>query len=142
MAGSPSQSYNYDTLGRTSSVVNEYSENGAVTQSYTYVTHNGNQTGLVETISYTKNGEAVLPILRYEYDAKGNITSVYENETLRAEYEYDELNRLISEFDYSVNNYASYVYNGYGNMLRKYETADWYDFEYNSPSSGNAVSKA
>ncbi|MBQ2694675.1 MAG: RHS repeat-associated core domain-containing protein [Clostridia bacterium] len=141
MAGSPSQSYNYDTLGRTSSVVNQYSENGAVTQSYTYVTHNGNQTGLVETISYTKNGESVLPTLHYEYDAKGNITSIYENEVLKAEYEYDALNRLITEFDYSVNIYASYVYNGYGNMLCKSDALDTVEFEYDSPSSGNAVSK-
>ena len=143
MAGSPSQSYNYDTLGRTSSVVNEYSENGAVTQSYTYVTHNGNQTGLVETISYTKNGEAVLPTLRYEYDAKGNITSIYENGTLKAEYHYDELNRLLWECDYVTEDVLFYEYDKYGNMLYKMNIFDSVDikFEYKSPSSGNAVSK-
>ncbi len=141
MAGSPSQSYNYDTLGRTSSVVNQYSENGAVTQSYTYVTHNGNQTGLVNSLSYTKNGEALLPTLYYTYDANGNITSIYEDGNLKTEYQYDALNRLVWEYDYFTGGFVIYEYDKYGNMLCKSDALDTVEFEYDSPSSGNAVSK-
>lgn len=124
------QSYEVDGFGRlNSSTTTMYADspNLNVTKNYTYLTHNGNQTGRVGTIEYTKNingnSSALAPALSYTYDANGNITYVYENGVQKAKYYYDSLNRLIREDNAYINKTVVYNYNSNGDILSKVEYA-------------------
>lgn len=71
-------------------------------------------TNLVREIEYG-DGET----LGYEYDASGNITSVYENGNLTERYEYDGLGRLTRADNKAADKTEFYEYDESGNMLRK-----------------------
>ena len=70
MAGSPSQSYSYDSLGRTSKITNEYSSDSTVEQNISYLVNGTNQTGRIDTVSYQKNSAGtvtnIAPSLSYD----------------------------------------------------------------------------
>ena len=121
MTGEPTQEYSYDTLGRTSSVTNEYAENGEITQSFTYKVNGTNQTGRVNGITYRNGSEMILPALGYGYDANGNITEIYKNGILWIQYYYDELNRLVREDNGDIGKSIVYAYGKTGNILSKTE---------------------
>ena len=155
MSGSPSQSYTYDTLGRTSKISNEYAENSVVSQNYAYKVNGVNQTGRVHSVSYSKTTESgiqsLVPTLSYDYDANGNITNVYENSVLKIRYHYDGLNRLVREDNSDIDKTVVYNYDKFGNMLSKVEYAlsfgelgtsvNTVPLEYDSGASPDAVTE-
>ena len=155
MSGSPSQSYTYDTLGRTNKISNEYAENSVVSQNYSYKVNGTNQTGRVHSVSYSKTTESgiqsLVPTLSCDYDANGNITNVYENSVLKIRYHYDGLNRLVREDNSDIDKTVVYNYDRFGNILSKVECAltfgelgtaiNTIPYEYNSGSSPDAVTK-
>ncbi len=155
MSGSPSQSYTYDTLGRTNKISNEYAENFVVSQNYAYKVNGTNQTGRVHSVSYSKTTESgiqsLMPTLSYDYDANGNITNVYENNVLKIRYHYDGLNRLVREDNSDIDKTVLYNYDRFGNILSKVEYAlsfgelgtavNTIPYEYNAGQSPDAVTK-
>ncbi len=155
MSGSPTQSYTYDTLGRTSKISNEYSANAKVEKNISYVVNGTNQTGRIDTISYQKNSAgtvtSIISELSYDYDANGNITHVYENDVLKIRYHYDGLNRLAREDNADIDKTVVYNYDRFGNILSKVEYALSFEelgtaintipYVYNSGSSPDAVTK-
>ena len=155
MSGSPSQSYTYDTLGRTNKISNEYAENSVVSQNYSYKVNGTNQTGRVHSVSYSKTTESgiqsLVPTLSYDYDANGNITNVYENSVLKIRYHYDGLNRLVREDNSDIDKTVVYNYDRFGNIRSKVEYAltfgelgtavNTIPYEYNAGQSPDAVTK-
>ncbi len=109
--------YTYDALERLIGVRVVSGGETVYTESYTYVSENGNTTGLVAT--HTVDGVTY----SYTYDDAGNITSVSENGTLRANYYYDSLGQLVQAIYYSDLYYTeeyldicTYVYDNSGNI--------------------------
>lgn len=159
MDGQPQQSYAYDTLGRTQSFSSIYdSENAgnAVSYNYSYKVNNGNQTGLVDTLSYNKTAaettESLIPQLKYNYDANGNITHLFENDVLTVRYHYDGLNRLVREDNGQIGKTVVYNYDEQGDINSKVEYAltfaeelgepvDTINYEYKNFNWPNAVTK-
>jgi len=128
MAGAPSQNYTLDGLGRLTKFTSTYSGNNTVSQNYTYIANGNNQTGRVNTISYLKNNStAVLPQLKYAYDAKGNITHVYENNVLKVRYTYDYHNRLVREDNAYSNQTTVYTYDGSNIWYKSYYALSFND---------------
>lgn len=130
MPGTPSQSYTVDDFGRvtqTSSVYNSTNTQNKVLNNYSYVTKNGNQTGIVDSISFVKStadgNTALLPELSYTYDANGNITRIYENDVQKVKYYYDGLNRLVREDNGYIDKTVIYSYDSCGDILSKTEYA-------------------
>ena len=71
-----------------------------------------------------KNGNYVLnEHLKYAYDEMGNISKVYENGDIVAQYAYDKLNRLIREDNKRFGKTWLYSYDNNGNLLVKKETS-------------------
>ena len=110
-------SLSYDDLKRTSQV--SLKQNSDTTPLYTrnysyldYVGDSSRTTSRLGTYAVRDADNAILSGNRYEYDANGNITKIYEVYTLNgsdaerllAEYEYDVLNQLTKEtrYDYST----------------------------------------
>lgn len=159
MDGQPQQSYAYDTLGRTQSFSSIYdSENAgnAVSYNYSYKVNNGNQTGLADTLSYNKTAagttESLIPQLKYNYDANGNITHLFENDVLTVRYHYDGLNRLVREDNGQIGKTVVYNYDEQGDINSKVEYAltfaeelgepvDTINYEYKNFNWPNAVTK-
>ena len=71
-------------------------------------------TNLVSEIEYSDGNR-----LGYEYDANGNIKSVYENGNLTERYEYDGLGRLTRADNKVADKTEFYEYDECGNILRK-----------------------
>lgn len=124
------QNYDIDDFGRlksASTTMVSTSPERNVDVNYTYLTHNGNQTGRVSSIEYVKNyngnSSSLLPTLSYSYDANGNITHVYENGVQKAKYYYDSLNRLIREDNAYIDKTVVYNYNSNGDIFSKVEYA-------------------
>lgn len=61
--------------------------------------------------------------LKYAYDEMGNISKVYENGDIVAQYAYDKLNRLIREDNKRFGKTWLYSYDNNGNLLVKKETS-------------------
>ena len=59
----------------------------------------------------------------YTYDARGNITSILDGDTLLAEYWYDSLDQLTEEKDYSFDKRWQYTYDNGGNITSRTEYA-------------------
>ena len=126
----PVLSYNYDSFSRLTSAESEYSiefPGEKMVTNYSYITKNGNQTGMVESIDYIKydaEGTATPKSnISYEYDANGNITCVYENDVQTVKYYYDSLNRLIREDNANIDKTIVYNYDSSGDILSKVEYA-------------------
>ncbi len=155
MQGSPIQSYSYDSLGRTSAVTSSYAENSQITQNYSYVVNGTNQTGRIDSVSFSKTAsgitQSLLPTVSYDYDAKGNITHIYENDVLKIKYYYDALNRLIREDNSEIDKTVVYNYNRFGNLISKVEYAltfgslgeavNTIPYEYRGAYSPDAITK-
>ena len=130
MPGTPSQRYTVDDFGRVTEVSNIYNSTNSqnkVQSNYAYATKNGNQTGIVDSISFIKStadgNTVLLPQLSYAYDANGNITNVYENGVQKVKYYYDGLNRLVREDNGYIDKTVVYGYDKCGDILSKTEYA-------------------
>ncbi|MBQ7047567.1 MAG: RHS repeat protein, partial [Clostridia bacterium] len=102
--------YTYDALERLTGVRTYANGLTVYEESYTYVPKSTRTSSLVAT--HTVDGVTY----SYTYDNLGNITSVSENGTLRANYYYDSLGQLrevsyYSDLYYSDNYFDSYEYN-------------------------------
>lgn len=77
-----------------------------------YAVKNGNQTGIVDSILFLKQKDEkyfvlMLP-LKYNYDANGNITHVFEFDIQKVRYYYDGLNRLVREDNNYIDKTVAY----------------------------------
>lgn len=137
----PVLSYNYDSFSRLTSAESEYSlefPGEKMVTNYSYITKNGNQTGMVESIDYIKydaEGTATPKSnISYEYDANGNVTCVYENDVQTVKYYYDSLNRLIREDNANIDKTVVYNYDSSGDILSKVEHALTFDETLGTPT--------
>ena len=75
----------------------------------------------VETVTQ-KYGENQLVEYEYEYNENGDVTEVYENGTIIAEYTYDSKNQLLTSAEKDTGLYKYYVYDNGGNLtgVREY----------------------
>lgn len=92
-----------------------------------YAVKNGNQTGIVDSILFLKQKDEkyfvlMLP-LKYNYDANGNITHVFELDNQVIRYYYDGLNRLVREDNNYIDKTITYCYDKCGDILSKSEYA-------------------
>ena len=83
-----------------------------------YAVKNGNQTGIVDSILFLKQKDEkyfvlMLP-LKYNYDANGNITHVFESDNQVIRYYYDGLNRLVREDNNYIDKTITYCYDKCG----------------------------
>ncbi len=83
-----------------------------------YAVKNGNQTGIVDSILFLKQKDEkyfvlMLP-LKYNYDANGNITHVFEFDIQKVRYYYDGLNRLVREDNNYIDKTITYCYDKCG----------------------------
>ena len=130
MTGNPSQKYSVDDFGRVTRTTNVYNgseEQNNVQTAYVYATKNGNQTGIVDSILFLKQKDEkyfvlMLP-LKYNYDANGNITHVFESDNQVIRYYYDGLNRLVREDNNYIDKTITYCYDKCGDILSKSEYA-------------------
>lgn len=96
----------YDSLGR----VAVKTINNLLVTEYNYLT-NGNKTSLIIGGMKFDNDEYQL-----KYDQVYNLTHVYKNNQLVNYYEYDVLNELIYEINYTIGNKYFYIYDNQGNL--------------------------
>ena len=107
-----------DGFGRTTQVTTSQSNNsGSFTTKYAYADGDGlNSTShRVETVTQ-KYGENQLVEYEYEYNENGDVTEVYENGTIIAEYTYDSKNQLLTSAEKDTGLYKYYVYDNGGNL--------------------------
>ena len=146
--------YDIDAFGRINSFTVAANTNNTLKTNYSYITKNGNQTGMVDSIEYlhsaTDTDTNLLPTLSYEYDANGNITHIYENGVQKVKYYYDSLNRMIREDNADIDKTVVYNYDSGGDILSKIEYAltdsttlgtpmDTINYQYNDYDWRNGV---
>ncbi|MFT9057370.1 MAG: hypothetical protein ABF449_12305 [Ethanoligenens sp.] len=111
--------------------------NGKLTTGYSYLAGaNGNTSTLVSGYKITKNTggtDTSLHNYGYAYDKNGNITTISENDTQKAAYQYNELNELKREDNVSLNKSVVYAYDAGGNLLSKTE------YPYSTGTLGTAT---
>lgn len=92
-----------------------------------YAVKNGNQTGIVDSILFLKQKDekyfVLMLHLKYNYDANGNITHVFELDNQVIRYYYDGLNRLVREDNNYIDKTITYCYDKCGDILSKSEYA-------------------
>lgn len=83
-----------------------------------YAVKNGNQTGIVDSILFLKQKDekyfVLMLSLKYNYDANGNITHVFEFDIQKVRYYYDGLNRLVREDNNYIDKTITYCYDKCG----------------------------
>ncbi len=103
-------------------------ENCTIQQEYSYIQNQTTlQTYPLVACLKTQVNDGGIQYLHHEYDSKGNLTHVYEDnaDTIR-EYHYDDTNQLI--FERNETQSASYTYDAGGNITSKTEnnvTTEW-----------------
>ena len=121
--------YNYDSLGRNSSVA--YRQNGSVffSRNYAYKAPSGSSGGttttLVSACSYGDVNNNEILSFHYAYDSMGRITSDYSRG-----YQYDALGQLIRSYDGAGNTVEQYTYDGAGNILTAYKDGKTHNYTY------------
>ena len=144
--------YSYDALHRLQKVTTKNANGTALfSTAYAFKANGTKTTPLVEyrNVRIGTSG-TILEGKKYEYDALGNITAIYESTGSYRKlvaYTYDEQNQLLSETYYSYSgtsttpattNVYSYTYDTVGNILTEskngtvtkdytYSTGDWKD---------------
>ncbi len=101
--------YSFDSLGRliNKNINNQYDI------AYKYISK-GKKTSDSSISIINGNDE-----YSYEYDKLYNIKKEYHNDNIEMEYEYGELNELISEIDYNLNRKTVYTYDSAGNLTEE-----------------------
>ena len=85
-----------------------------------YVKVGDHATNMPSTVWYA-NGTAIKENIKYKYDNCGNIVEIRENGKLSARYEYDNLNRLVREYNKKFGKTWVYTYDNCGNITGKRE---------------------
>ncbi len=107
--------YDYDTLKRlySKSVTGQYR---TLAQLYVYKDLTETRTTTqIEKLKWTLQNSSVLEY-SYTYDAVGNITAVYKDDSLIARYTYDDQGQLLTEQLYDSDVIMLYGYDTYGNI--------------------------
>ncbi|MHB8963176.1 MAG: RICIN domain-containing protein, partial [Saccharofermentanales bacterium] len=116
-------SYGYDSLARRASrAINFTTPYSPFNTAYSYLHGEAadSTTTLLESITnsgtyYTSNK------ISYTYDAKGNISMIYENNVLKATYSYDNLSQLKREDNVYTGKSIDYLYDVGGNLTSRAE---------------------
>lgn len=116
-----------DDFGRKESVTSS-----GYTLNYTYKNGSSSHstTKLIDTMTYSKDGNGIASY-SYTYDENGNITYVYNGNTLIARYIYDSHNQLTSVNDGARKLYTVYHYDDNGNITS--QTISQLHPQYNYP---------
>ena len=114
--GSVSSAYAYDALNRMTSIT---ANSGSSQVVRTDIGYKATDTGTSSQVASWVN--SVGGSYTYEYDVRGNITKIYADGTLAAEYTYDALDQLIVEKNYFADKRWEYTYDGGGNITSKTE---------------------
>ena len=141
--------YTYDGLGRRN--MDSLYVNGNTQIGFTRYAYEkgwgGNQSPLVESLSYYKPGYLSQGTLQYTYDDAGNILTIKENGVLKASYTYDAMGQLTREDNAWADRTYRYFYDGGGNLTtvqeNRYTTGELHlpDFIKNTSYSYDSVWK-
>ena len=99
----------YDDLGR----IIKQDINGNIPLEITYMSNGENTSLNIETVKINNK------LFKFKYDDCYNITEIYINENIVKKYKYDDINELILEIDYNLNQKIKYRYDKNGNILSK-----------------------
>lgn len=114
-------SYAYDSLYNLSKKETIYTVNSTTkkyTVDYEYNTIDSYRKGARITKESFSVGSTTNSI-GYEYYRNGNIAKVKENNTVKAEYVYDEYDRLVWEYNYTLLRAYKFSYDNGGNITQK-----------------------
>ena len=114
-------SYTYDSLYNLSKKETIYTVNSTTkkyTVDYEYNTIDSYRKGARITKESFSVGSTTNSI-GYEYYRNGNIAKVKENDTVKAEYVYDEYDRLVWEYNYTLLRAYKFSYDNGGNITQK-----------------------
>ena len=114
-------SYTYDSLYNLSKKETIYTVNSTTkkyTVDYEYNTIDSYRKGARITKESFAIGSTTNSI-GYEYYRNGNIAKVKENDTVKAEYVYDEYDRLVWEYNYTLLRAYKFSYDNGGNITQK-----------------------
>lgn len=132
--GQNTESYEYDLLGRVTSVEN--SDGDHIAYTYDSVGNRKTETskGRTTTFEYDLLGQLVRSgAITYRYDNSGNLVVRRDGETRKStEYEYDMDNRLVTVRGAKK---IRYTYDGLGNRIKR-EAGGETSFYLNDPSTG------
>ncbi|MCL2062595.1 MAG: hypothetical protein FWH03_08260 [Firmicutes bacterium] len=112
------QEFEYDGLGRMSSVSLSAGSQSKYTKDIYYAKFGDHATNYVSSVWYGVDGKRD-ENTRYTYDKKGNIVSVKENGKDTVRYAYDSLDRLIREDNKTLKKTEIYQYDNNGNIVAK-----------------------
>ena len=118
--------YDYDNINRVKAKFVCGESGTKAGEYYSYASYGDHAVNRISTINYggNLNGKyCVNESLRYDYDALGNISSVYENGFMTVKYTYDGLNRLTREDNKTLGKTYLYGYDNNGNVISKRECA-------------------
>ena len=117
--GTRKSTLSYDGMSRLTEKTLRVGSGKYYRTAYTYVpgVKSWQTTTLPESITNGSN------ILKYAYDALGNIEKIYENNRLKVSYTYDALSRLTREDNQWLNKTICYSYDVGGNITAKKEYA-------------------
>lgn len=107
------QTISYDKLGR----IAEIDYNGK-TKQYHYLKDDDRCSSLVSSVWYGENNR-LTKVVKFKYDAKGNIVEVSLDGVVSNRYKYDSLSRLIREDNRELNQSTIYQYDLGGNIIQK-----------------------
>ena len=107
--------YTYDKFGRMTSVVSKNDETPVVSTTIGFT----DPTDTTTSSQVASWSNSVGGSYTYEYDDRGNITKIYSNGTLVAEYTYDALDQLTVEKNHAANKRWEYTYDDGGNIKSK-----------------------
>ena len=111
--------YTYDKFGRMTSVVSKNGDTPVVSTTIGF-TNPSNTTTSSQVASWANS---VGGSYTYKYDVRGNITKIYANGTLVAEYTYDDLDQLLIEKNHLADTRWEYTYDDGGNIKSKTEVS-------------------
>ena len=124
-------SHEYDALNllRKAKVVDKNNE--ILTNEYEYKALSNSSSNNLTRISTLVNKETINEdVYEYDYDIRGNLTSIKRNESISHTYSYDKLGRLIIAdneiYDYDNNGNILSVTNKSGNILHTYQYDEAY----------------
>ena len=118
--------YDYDNINRVKAKFVCGESGTKAGEYYSYASYGDHAVNRISTINYGGNSNGkycVNESLRYDYDALGNISSVYENGFMTVKYTYDGLNRLTREDNKTLGKTYLYGYDNNGNVISKRECA-------------------
>ncbi len=119
---SVSSTYAYDALGRMTSITGMNGSAPVVTTNIGYTsTDNSTSSQVASWANYLGTATTSAATYNYAYDDRGNITEIRVENTLLAEYSYDNLDQLIVEKNHVANKRWEYAYDAGGNILSKTE---------------------